>query len=70
MSSKNSVRVGQIWADCDERRAKRNVKILRVSDNHALVENTKTKRETVVLCERLRRTTRGYRLVRDVRKSR
>lgn len=71
---KKSVKVGQIWADNDSRRAKRNLRIRAIGLSKVaktrlvLVENTKTGKETVVHASRFRPITRGYKLVRDVRK--
>jgi len=71
---KKTVKVGQIWTDNDARRAKRNLRVRAIGMSKVaksrlvLVENTKTGKETVVHASRFRPITRGYRLVRDVRR--
>ena len=67
------LRVGQIWCDNDSRRSKRNIKIVSMISikNHnkmVLAYNTQTGKETVIKESRFKPFSRGYRLVKNVRK--
>ena len=60
-----SVRVGQVWEDCDKR-FRRTVKIVTLTQTHAVVVRvTPTPRttRTKIRLDRFRPTSTGYRLV-------
>lgn len=75
------VRVGQVWADNDNRSAARQVRVVEIDDTHATVElvgqrgrparghelrqEAKPGRRTRVRLDRFRPTSTGYRLVND-----
>lgn len=70
-----TVRVGQVWADNDPRCHGRRVRVVEVTDTHAIVEvhhtshgayrHAKPGRATRIRLDRFRPTSTGYVLVQD-----
>ncbi|MGW4467489.1 DUF6354 family protein [Micromonospora sp. NPDC004704] len=61
-----AVAVGQVWADNDRRSAGRKVRIIHVTESHAVVGPADPKargRATRIRLDRFRPTTTGYRLL-------
>lgn len=58
------LQIGQIWEDCDPR-TPRTMKIISVSNDYVLFQNTQTNRITRVSIQRLKENSRGYRKVKD-----
>lgn len=73
MSETPTVRVGQVWADCDRRCTGRTVTVLRLTTKRhqgravpaAEVRDSRGN-TTVIRVDRFRPTSTGYRLVKDV----
>ena len=75
MTAAQPVRPGQIWADNDPRAHDRKVKVVEITDTHAIVvlhtprgvgdDHAKPGRRTRVRLDRFRPTSTGYRLVQE-----
>ncbi len=72
---KETVKVGQVWADCDKRCLGRSIKILAIEGDRAVCEVLTgiagsmapvVGRKVRVAIKRLRPTATGYKLVSDV----
>ena len=65
----SDVKVGQVWRDWDVRFRKetpRYLKVIRfINDLHVQVENTDTKRKTIIAIRRFKPDSNGYRLISE-----